>query len=321
MANQTNNADREIDLSEVSQKIRGAISRANYKAFDVILFLKRNIIIVAILLLAGIALGIYLDRNKTYTQKLFVVPNFGSVDYLYAKVDNLNAKLTDESFLQEAGLKKKIGKVEIEPVVEIYKFIEGEDNRNYEMFKLMSENKDVSDVMEDDVTGRNFKRHIITFSTREAVTEKDAIEPIMKYLNDDPYYQGIHKEGIDHLKRVVAANDSTLKQIDAILNDFSRSKAAGSNSNLMYYNDNTELNELIKLKNKLLEEQGTNKIDLLNSDKIIKDSEVVLNERNTKGLAGKYKFILPLLFLLFFVAIKRFRAYYRSQIRKRQLAT
>jgi hypothetical protein len=322
MANQTNNADRELDLSDMSEKIKGAISRANDKMFDVILFIKRNIIIIVLLFIAGVALGIYLDKNKTYTQKLFVVPNFGSVDYLYAKVDNLNAKLREdeEVFLQGIGLKTKIGKVEIEPVVEIYKFIEGEENRNYDMFKLMSENRDVSDVVEDNVTARNFKRHVITFTTKGTVTEKDAVEPIMKYLNNSPYYKVIQKEGIEHLQRVIATNDSTLKQIDAILNDFSRSKTAGANSNLMYYNDNTNLNEIIKLKNKLIKEQGENKIDLLNSDKIIKDSEVVLNEKATKGIAGKFKLILPLLFLFIFVVINRFRAYYRSQMKKRQLA-
>lgn len=322
MANQTNNADREIDLSEVSQKLKGAVSRTGDRFFDLILFLKRNIIIVLILIVAGAALGIYLDRSKSYTHKLYVIPNFGSIDYLYAKVDHINAKLkeNDQKFFQSIGLNARLGKVEIEPVIEIYKFVEGEDHKNYEMFKLMTDNNDITSVMEDDVTGRNFKRHVITFRTSDEVSRNDVVEPMMKYFNSSEYYKVIQKEAVEHLKQVIVTNDSTLSQINAILNDFSRSKAGGASSSLMYYNDNTDLNDLIKLKNKLVKAQGENKIDLLNSNRVIQDSEVVLNDKNTEGLAGKRKYILPVIFVLIFIAINRFKAYYKRQMRKRQLA-
>lgn len=322
MANQTNNADREIDLSEVSQKIKGAVSRTGDRFFDLLLFLRRNIIIVVLLVITGAALGMYLDRSKTYTHKLYVIPNFGSVDYLYAKVDHLNAKLkeNDKAFFQSIGLNAGLGKVEIEPVIEIYKFVEGDENKNYEMFKLMTDNNDITTVMEDDVTGRNFKRHVISFRTRDEVSRKDVVEPMMRYFNSSEYYTVIQREAVEHLKEVITTNDSTLSQINAILNDFSRSKAGGSNSSLMYYNDNTNLNDLIKLKNKLVKEQGENKIDLLNSNRIIQDSEVVLNDKNTEGLAGKRKYILPVILVLIFIAINRFRSYYRRQMRKRQIA-
>ena len=323
MANQANNREQEIDLAQVTQKLKNAVSKTNDSFFDFILFIKRNIIIILLLLAAGIALGIYLDRDKIYSHKLYVIPNFGSVEYLYAKVDNLNAKLkeNDRDFLNEIGLTAPIGKVEIEPVIDIYKFIEGEENRNYDMFKLMTDNNDVSKVMEDEVTGRNFKRHMITFMTNGTTSRKEAIEPIVKFLNDSPYFKVVQKEAVEHLERTIATNDTTLKQIDAILNDFSRSKTGSNNSSLMYYNDNTQLNEVIELKNKLTKEQGENRIDLLNSEKIVQDSEAVLNDKYDEGLSGKYKVILPLLFLLLFLVINRFKTYYRKQVQKRQLTT
>src|SRR5690606_29733090 len=95
---------------------------------------------------------------------------------------------------------------------------------------------------------------------------------------------------------------------------------SNANSNLMYYNDNTQLNEVIKLKNRLTKEQGENKIDLLNSEKIIQDSEAVLNDKDTKGLRGKNKIIMPLIFLFFFVVIYRFRRFYKRQSEKRKLS-
>ena len=65
MANQTNNNDREINLSDVSQKFKGAVSRSGDRFFDLILFLKRNIIIVLLLIIAGTALGFYQDRHTS----------------------------------------------------------------------------------------------------------------------------------------------------------------------------------------------------------------------------------------------------------------
>lgn len=321
MANQPNSTAHELDLGHVSRTIKNAAGKVGDKIFDAIQFVKRNLIIILLLIAAGIALGMYMDRVKVYTHKLYVIPNFGSVEYLYSKIDHINAKLkeNDTKFLEEFGLNAKIAKLKIEPVVDIYKFIEGEDNRNYDMFKLMTENNDVSKVMEDEVTARNFTRHLITFVTVGQTSRKDAIDPIMKYLNNSPYYKVVQKEAVDHLERTIAANDTTIKQIDAILNDFSRSKKSNANSNLMYYNDNTQLNEVIKLKNRLTKEQGENKIDLLNSEKIIQDSEAVLNDKDTKGLRGKNKIIMPLIFLFFFVVIYRFRRFYKRQSEKRKL--
>jgi len=322
MANQPNNTAHELDLGHVSRTIKNTAGKVGDKIFDAIQFIKRNLIIILLLIAAGIALGMYMDRVKVYTHKLYVIPNFGSVEYLYSKIDHINAKLgeNDNKFLKEFGLNAKIAKLKIEPVVDIYKFIEGEDNRNYEMFKLMTENNDVSKVMEDEVTARNFKCHLITFVTVGQTSRKDAIDPIMKYLNNSPYYKVVQKEAVSHLERTIAANDTTIKQIDAILNDFSRSKKSNANSNLMYYNDNTQLNEVIKLKNRLTKEQGENKIDLLNSEKIIQDSEAVLNDKDTKGLRGKNKIIMPLIFLFFFVVIYRFRRFYKRQSEKRKLS-
>lgn len=322
MANQPIKGDQEIDLAQVSQKFRNAVSRTNDKVFDGILFLKRNIIIIAVILLAGIALGWYMDRKKVYTTKMFVIPNFGSVDYLYAKVDLLNSKIgeLDADFYNEIGLGSNIAQVKIEPVVDIYKFIEGdkENNRNYDIFRLMTEGSDVSKVMQDEPTGKHYKTHVITILTGGKTTHKECVEPILKYLNNSPYFEVIKKEGIQNLERKIAATDTTLKQIDGILNDVAKSKP-GTGTTVNYSEDGS-LDDVIKLKNELTNKQGDNRIALINAKSLIQDSGVVLNEKNTKGLRGKNKFVLPILFLSIFLIIAAFLKYYKGQMQKRAAA-
>jgi hypothetical protein len=51
------------------------------------------------------------------------------------------------------------------------------------------------------------------------------------------------------------------------------------------------------------------KIELLNSNKIINDNAIVLNVKS-KGVNGKFKFLLPLLFITFFILLSLFIAFF-----------
>lgn len=319
MANQTTTENQEIDLSKVSRKMRGYLSRGNDSLFDMIMFIKRNIIILVVLIVGGYYLGKFLDGGKkVYENKVYVIPNFGSVDYLYTKVEHLQSKISekDEVFFRQAGLvnMNTISKVEIEPVVDIYTFIEDTRNRNFEMLKLMSENGDINKIMEEDVTSKNYKHHLITITTK-GTTDPDTVQPLLDYLNASDYFAVIQKEAQQHLEIRIATIDTTLKQIDAILNDLSSS---GSNDrNLVYVKENTTLDEVIKLKEELIKEQGKNKVERINYTRVIKDSSIMLNAKKTTLL--KMRYILPVLLTMLFVFAVLFRAFYRSQVRKRKI--
>ena len=85
--NATNSDNQEIDLSMISNKIKGFYDEIGTSVFRGILFFKRNLLIVGILFVAGAALGTYVDlNNETYDSKIIVKPNFGSTDYLYSKI-------------------------------------------------------------------------------------------------------------------------------------------------------------------------------------------------------------------------------------------
>jgi hypothetical protein len=312
-----NYENQEIDLTKVSKKIKGFFSRINDSIFDGVLFIKRNFIILTILLILGVGIGIYIDKiNKVYVHKMIVIPNFGSVDYLYNKLNHLEAKLkeNDTVFFKELGIQhpKKIKKIEIDPIIDIYKFIEGESNRNYEMVNLMAENSDISKVVEDPLTSKNYKNHLITITTKGTTSQKETITPILNYLNDSQYYTAIQKELIKNLQRIIVTNDSTVKQINDLLNNYSNKKG----EKLIYYNDNTQLQEVIKIKDYIVSEQGYNYTELINYEKIIRDNSTVLNTRKS---SFKMFIVLPALFILLFIIASMIKSYYKKQVEKRAL--
>ncbi|WP_035676753.1 hypothetical protein [Flavobacterium limnosediminis] len=322
---QTNPNDQEIDLGQLSKKIGDKIQSLIDWLFDGILFIRRNIIVIGILFVLGAGLGFYMDKNtKVYDHEVIVTPNFGSTDYLYSKVDLISAKIKegDTVFLKQIGIKnpKKFAKIAIEPIPDIYRFISGNE-QNFEMIKLLAEDGDLKKIVEDNLTSKNYSYHKITFVTSDKTSEGKTLEPLLDYLNDNEYYRGLQKEYLNNINVKIKENDSIIGQINGVMNQFS--KAVGGNQKsdkLVYYNDNTQLNEVLKTKEALINEQGNKRIELITSDKIVKENSHILNVKNTKSTNGKMKLVLPVFFIGLFVLFGMFRSFYRRQLAKRNLA-
>lgn len=319
---QANPDNQEIDLSQVSKRIGKAFEDFATWIFRGFLFVKRNIIIFAILFVVGAGLGYYLDKStKVYDHQIIVSPNFGSVDYLYSKIDLLKAKISehDTAFLKKVGIidTKKLANIEIKPITDVYKFIDNKP-QNFDLIKLMAEDGDINKIVVDEVTSRNYPFHIISYKTTSLTDESKTLNPIMSFLNDSDYFKTVQKVYIQNLKTKFSSNDSIITQIDGILNEFSvnNSNAGSKSDKLVYYNENTQLNDVIKTKNELIQDKGNIQLDLLNTDQIIKSRSSVLNIKNTESVNGKMKLILPLVFIGLFIVFGLIRAFYRKQMNK-----
>jgi len=319
---QPNPDNQEIDLSQISKKLGKALEDFFTWIFRGFLFIKRNLIILAILFIIGAGLGYYLDKKtKIYDHELIVFPNFGSTDYMYSKINLLQSKIIerDTAFLKQIGIKdaKKFTDITVEPIVDVYKFIENKPE-NFELIKLMAEDGDINKIIGDPVTSKNYPYHLISYTTKDTTSREKTAEPLLKYLNDSDYYQDMQKVQITNTNIKIASNDSILSQIDGILNEFSKSSADSGvkNDKLVYYNENTQLNEIIKTKDALIQEKGYLRMNLINLDKIIKENSSVLNIKNRKAVNGKMKFVIPILFIGIFIFFGFIRAYYRHQMGK-----
>ena len=113
----TNSQDQEIDLRQIGNGIKNFFKGIVNNIFDLIFFVKKKIIIIGILFVIGVALA-YMVDSKTYNHEISVIPNFGSNEYLYKKIEQIDTKLReeDDSFFKELGIKnpKDVVGIEIE---------------------------------------------------------------------------------------------------------------------------------------------------------------------------------------------------------------
>ncbi|HEY0045259.1 MAG TPA: hypothetical protein VGB44_00960 [Flavobacterium sp.] len=312
--------DREIDLSALAGKFTGSRRYVSSFFFRCMRFIVKNIIALIIIIIVGVGLGFYSDKtSQSYVHEIIVTPNFGSVDYLYSKVDLINSKIgeKDTMFLKNLGIKHvtSLRRCKVKPIIDVYRFIENKEY-NYKLLSLMAEDGDITKIVEENTTSKNYVYHSITFSTKNKITYEGTIVPFLAFLNDSDYFNQIQKRHLANSNMKVAANEVTIAQIDALLNSFSQSQGNGSNGNLVYINENTQLNDIIKTKEELIEEQGYHRVEAINLSSVIKESSSMLNVRDSSSLNGKMKFILPLLFIFLYILGYLFVSFYRSHASK-----
>lgn len=317
---QRNTDDQEIDLADIGRKMNSAYQGFNAFLFSCIQFVVRNVIILLILLVVGVGLGIYLDRTQhTYDHQIVVSPNFSSVDYLYSKIDLIEAKIKehDYAFLRKIGIQdpEKLSRIDIEPVVDVYGFINRNDT-NFQVFKLMADDGDIKKIIEESPTSKNYPTHLISFSTRSRTSFDKTVKPLLAFLNDSEFYKKVQKEYVNNTRMKMAANDRTIEQINGILDELASKGTGAKTNNMVYINENTQLNDVLETKDKLIEEQGNRRIELISVDKVVKENSVTTNIENTQAVNGKLKLVLPLLLIGLFVLFSIFRAFYRSQSAK-----
>ena len=307
--NESNHIPEEIDLFNLRAAISKAINNAIMNTF---LFFKKNSYRLLFLLIIGGVLGAAADYFfKSYVAEIVVNSNFTSNDYLYSRVDLLNNHFIQNSKSElPISNYKKFTRIEVEPVIDVYSFVSNtslnaannaQNSQNFEMLKLMSEKGDINNIIKDEVTSKNYYFQQINVFSKDKVEEKD-INSVITYLNKDAYFDSILHLNISNIKERIIKNDSTIAQIDKLIQSYTTSIARGD-ANVMFKNDNSEVNSLITQKKELISKIDEDKLSLISQNKIIKENTVVLNKINNKGIANKLKFILPILFIFLFLFI------------------
>ena len=313
----TNSQDQEIDLGQIGIGIKNFFNNCLNTFFDFIFFIKKKIIIIAGLFVVGVVLGYFLDENGSYNQDILVIPNFESNEYLYKKVAFLNSRIIekDTSFFKSIGIlnSKHIGKIEIKAVNGVFKFInQGTGNQqNFELIKLMAEEGNIEEIIKSDVTSKNYYVHNITFKTSKKITQKEVVDPILSYLQDNDFYKIQQKIQQKNITDKLNFNDSLMVQIDKLLLNLSSNK--GGN---ISFSEEKGISELINKKDKLILENQMLFLRQHEFEEIIKTQNISLNNINSKGLNNKMKFALPFIFVLIYFALFGFILVYKKQLER-----
>lgn len=301
--------NNEIDFFNIFTKLSQILKKIQNLCLHLFLIIKTNKLMVLFLILIGISSGFYFDSyKKEYIQNILVSSNFNSTNYLYEKIDLIESKIKekDKCFLKKIGIKhpEKIKKIQIKPINLLFQFIENRPN-NFELIKLMAENSKIDNVIEKEMLYKNYKFHkILIFSKK--VTRKEFINPIIKHLNKNEFFDKIKKEKIKQFEEKIIYNEAIIAQINKIINTFINN-FNNKNNSFISYNENTELNEILKTKQQLIKENDSIKIKLIESNQIIKPISIYENKLNNTKIYEKMKFIFPVL-LIFFFLIKNYKS-------------
>jgi hypothetical protein len=325
-----NTDNQEIDLSQISNMIGNFFSGIANAIFKIILFVQKRLILFISLFIIGAAIGYYMDTSiRVYKSEVIVSPNFGSVDYLYAKVDLLESKLSehDTLFFKSIGIKnpKSISQIQIEPIIDIYNFVasnttnvnNAQNTQNFELIKLLSESGDINKVITSKITSKNYSRHELQIMSKAKISNKEVIEPLLAYLNQNQFYQDIQRAHINNVKVKMKQDEAIIDEINGLLSQFSLTSSNNQKSDkLVYYNENTQLNDIIQTKNTLISELGKLRVDLITYEKVIIKNSSVLNVINNKGVNSKIKFIIPSVLILGYLGLYAFIGFYKRQSAK-----
>lgn len=296
--NSPNKTEHEIDLMKLI-----------YKSIkNIVHFLKLNFIAILLLTIAGIFLA-YLTTPLTnkYESRILLAPNFNTTDFLYNEIDFINSKIIDKDtvFLQKIGLNLPIQKISIKPINGIYQFVQ-ESDKNFDLVKLFAEDGDINKVAEDEKTSKNYKVHQISILTKYPKLKEQNIETLFKYLNSNQYYNKL-KDTINHdLNKRIETNNLTINQINTILDKFSQDLSNQKSQNLVYFNDNNQLNEIIALKNGIIKENESLNQNKLTTDVIIKQIANSLNIKKDSKIQLILFVIFPIALITIFFIIKHF---------------
>ena len=329
--NLPNNLDnQEIDLSLISSKINDFFDGIRFKIYHTILYFQKNAKIFFTLTLVGAGLGLYLDTaTKQFSHEMVVIPNFESTDYLYTKIDLIQSKIKerDTVFLKSIGISspKNVVQIEIEPIIDIYSFINksrpitdnAQSSQNFELVKLLSEDGDIKKVVTDKITSKNYANHKISIKTKDKISNKNTLEPLLNYLNTNDYFNNIKDSKLNSINIKISENQGIITQINGLVTQFSSAINSQQKSDkLVYYNENTQLNDVLKNKENLISETAFLKLQQIDFSKTIKDTSSIINIKDNEKLNNKLKFFLPLIFIFIFIFVGFVKNFYKKEALK-----
>ncbi|HUH25001.1 MAG TPA: hypothetical protein VLY87_00100 [Flavobacterium sp.] len=298
--------DQEVDLKHLSNRMNGFYDNFIYSIYRLLRFLKRRWYVVIALISIGVALGFYIDSTKSsrLRHELLIVPNFGSVDYLYQKIKDYDRlELNKKLIAENAG--NEVYKLKIEPIYDAYNYILT-DPVHFEAFKVLSERAiDLEKYSKSKLASKNYKYHLLTVYTDGLGNTELTIDHILEELNSDEYFN--KRKGLEKIN-TIAKREEVAKSIEQINGLFQR-LGSDNKVNDITMNAYTELADVLTAKEGLLKQLNAIDVQIMEQGSVVYMATKIMNVSVSPFLP--YFITLPALFLfLYLIAV-----YFNSKIK------
>jgi len=293
-----------------------------FRAFD---FIIKFWWIIVLLIVGGALLGYFTKGDPGYKSTMIVKTNLDSQPYVYNAIDQFNSKIKDGDgeFFKAIGKKPGnlgIANVQISPVVDVVNLLEKIEpgNRTLEVVIQELSVDDETELFASDRFYSNYSYHKLEVMLGED-DNKESIELLLSYINNNPVMKTIKDEGYKNLKDHIQKNERSIAQIDSLISNYTNnlSIVGRTAENLAFFNNQNNLN---------VNGAFTHKGELTAETEILKnqlvtftDIAVVISNIETvrdEGLMNKKEIIYPVLFVFFFLVLAGLRYAYITLRRK-----
>ena len=302
----------EIDLGQLFRMIGRGFNSIFIGFLKLFLYFKNNFIKLAILVFIGFAIGFalkYLISDELKTE-IIVRPNFDSKDYLYTVVEEIetNLKVKDTAFFKEMGIvlsELKSLNISVEQVQEENREFSLENDIKYlETLQNFKDESFVRDVIKEEIQKKSSMNHRITFFYKDILSGRAATLKLMEYIENNNYFNELKNVYISNSHSKIESNEKLIKQIDNLISGFEQSLTSGGNmpsGTIMLDNEkNIELTSLLTLKNSLIKDSETKRIELIEQKEVINVINFGKTQKVRTPIYAQGITVIPALLLLFF---------------------
>lgn len=280
----TQSSSDEIDLGVVFEKIKLFFKSILIGIVQIFQFFWKHKFVLIGLLVIGFVLQYYIKSisESTYTNKLLIQTNYKSTEYLYDKVNSINAKIESKD---TADLKAIFGnayarvkEVEVEPVIDVYTLI-NESKESKETFELLFDEFGDFSFVEEKININEYPTHKLKIYIKGKKDNESIAKQLYTSLTENPFYEKKKDLTLQNLQEQLLENKTIRSQIDSIIKeqkgtlDFST-----ADNNSINFSGSQNLQGLLNLKRVLLE------TDLELIEKITTEDEVLKIVDTTFGV-------------------------------------
>lgn len=307
------NSSDEIDLGQLLQMIGRGFNKLGIFFLQVFLYLKKNAIILAALVVLGGAIGYGLKFITSEKMQVDVIvrPNLESKDYLYDVISEIesNIKAKNESFFKEMGISVEdmAGfEVSIEPVK---KDTEKAAEKQLEYLEILQkfQNTDlISDVLREELLKNTELNHRISF--KYINPEGDVIaKKLIDYINSNSYFKELLAVHIENSIEGIKQNEVLIAQIDTIIQSYSKNlsnadKTYETGKVVLQNEEKLNVAGLLSFKSNLIEDIENRKMELKELTSPIGIINFGKPHQVSKAFFGKKIIMIPIVLLgMFFL--------------------
>ncbi len=303
----------EIDLGQLFNMIGNGFNRLFRSFLRIFLYFKKNFLILLGLAVVGVLIGLGLNQivKEKFKTEVIVKPNLESKGYLYDVVNEIQANIraNDISFFSRIGVEVSSLKDYEIMIDETLDESNSDDNLEYlELLEKFQTDGLVKDIIRNEILKKSSIYYRIVFYYKDSEKGKIFSQKVMEYINSNSYYNELIKINLENAQARIKQDEGLLLQMDELISRYS-DKMAGTEGQMedqriiLDNEKQLDIARLFELKNNLIRDIETKKIELQEQKNAISIIYFGENQKAQKTILGKKIVLLPLILISIFFLI------------------